>query len=581
MKLFCWILDKSESSFPVDVAHDDTVDDLKKEVMKTNSHALAGLDAVQLTIYKVSIKVTKNLKNEVSKYQLVEDDFLLESDILSDAFPNPVQGYLHVVVQIPFVGPGKRKPGEPAEGVHDRLKRTRLATMTPSDAGEPSLYLNLQNDPSEKILDDRPHPDADIPPIPLLYDGFGHFLDVMAGHDDVPGLADVQVRELHDAVDDFASKMTGYFGHEDERRDVGLNCLNKIFAARRATPIPPISSAAIGSIRSDGHNIAIHGSGTMGVEFKNSIAGINSLPTVELTGYVARLVSRMDQQIYEGWRVPCLGLTIVGCDITFYAIIAIDHRFRIIALTPTFSCIASASDGRDRTCLYSAFVASSVLQACLIQDATTISRNPAAIIPTPARLFPAVTRLRSYPPSNQYFSFEIQSFFPERLPNCLLYVAETPGPDKQRVVIKFARKYSIELHDFCARLGHAPAIYAFERLPGGWCAVAMRYVKSATPITHSPLLPTHRQLWEGQLRALMKKFHDQGLCHGDLRSPNIACEGQSVMLLDFDWGGKEGEACYPTWRLNEELLAGRVSEDLKITKDDDLRVLTNTLNRLG
>jgi hypothetical protein len=35
---------------------------------------------------------------------LVDDDFLLESDILSDAFPDPVQGYLHVVVQTPSVG---------------------------------------------------------------------------------------------------------------------------------------------------------------------------------------------------------------------------------------------------------------------------------------------------------------------------------------------------------------------------------------------------------------------------------------------------------------------------------------------
>ena len=54
MKLFCWILDKSESPFPVDVAHDDTVGDLKKKIMNENSDALAGLDADQLTLWKVS-----------------------------------------------------------------------------------------------------------------------------------------------------------------------------------------------------------------------------------------------------------------------------------------------------------------------------------------------------------------------------------------------------------------------------------------------------------------------------------------------------------------------------------------------
>ena len=54
MKLFCWVLDKNESSFPVNVAHDDTVGDLKKEIMNQNSNALAGLDADQLTLWKVS-----------------------------------------------------------------------------------------------------------------------------------------------------------------------------------------------------------------------------------------------------------------------------------------------------------------------------------------------------------------------------------------------------------------------------------------------------------------------------------------------------------------------------------------------
>ena len=38
---------------------------------------------------------------------------------------------------------------------------------------------------------------------------------------------------------------------------------------------------------------------------------------------------------------------------------------------------------------------------------------------------------------------------------------------------------------------------------------------------------------------------------------------------------------YPTWNLNDELLLqGRVSDDLIITKEDDRRVLNNTLARL-
>jgi hypothetical protein len=153
-------------------------------------------------------------------------------------------------------GPGKRKLSEPNEGVFNRFKRTKPVTTAPSQTGKSSTYLDLQNNPSEKILDDRPQPDADIPPIPLLYDGFGHFLDVMDGHEDVPGLADAEVRELQDAVDDFAVKMTTFFNNEDDQRDVGLKCLKKIFAAHRAIMIPPIAAAAIGSVKSDGHNIA-------------------------------------------------------------------------------------------------------------------------------------------------------------------------------------------------------------------------------------------------------------------------------------------------------------------------------------
>jgi hypothetical protein len=136
------------------------------------------------------------------------------------------------------------------------------------------------------------------------------------------------------------------------------------------------------------------------------------------------------------------------------------------------------------------------------------------------------------------------------------------------------------LHEFCAQSGHAPPILAFERLPGGWWAVAMEFIEHCIPITHLSLLPTHCDRWIAELHGLMDAFHKQDFVHGDLQDANIICSGDSMMLIDFDWGGKDGEAVYPTLNLNDELLLGRVSKDLKITKEDDRRVLGNTLARI-
>jgi serine/threonine protein kinase len=160
-----------------------------------------------------------------------------------------------------------------------------------------------------------------------------------------------------------------------------------------------------------------------------------------------------------------------------------------------------------------------------------------------------------------------------------MYIAEM-GADKQLVLIKFARWHSIELHRFCAKSGHAPQILAFERLPGGWFAVAMEYIEFGVPITDLSLLPAHRDRWMAKLLDLMDSFHEKDFVHSDLRDVNIICKNDSVMLIDFGWGGKEGEASYPTWNLNDELLEGRVSSNLTIRKEDDRRVLKNTLAKL-
>lgn len=41
-------------------------------------------------------------------------------------------------------------------------------------------------------------------------------------------------------------------------------------------------------------------------------------------------------------------------------------------------------------------------------------------------------------------------------------------------------------------------------------------------------------------------MHGQGLVHGDLRFMNILCDVKgNVMIVDFDWAGREGEVKYP------------------------------------
>jgi tRNA A-37 threonylcarbamoyl transferase component Bud32 len=109
----------------------------------------------------------------------------------------------------------------------------------------------------------------------------------------------------------------------------------------------------------------------------------------------------------------------------------------------------------------------------------------------------------------------------------------------------------------------------------------MEFVESSLPIAHPDLPLDHRDRWTKELQNLVSSFHARGLVHGDLRDANIICKGDSVMLIDFDWGGKDGQVFYRTANLNQELRDGRASNDLRIIQEDDRRVLGKTLAKLA
>jgi RIO1 family len=266
---------------------------------------------------------------------------------------------------------------------------------------------------------------------------------------------------------------------------------------------------------------------------------------------------------------------IPGPFVTFYAITFL-HQWRVVSLTPSLSCIPSACEGNDRKALYAAFSGALVLLGRIDEDVTRFISTPPP--PTIDRKLPYISALPKYGASNEIVQFRILKLHPDTQDHRLLYVAETS--DKKRIIVKFTRRYSIELHVFCAGRRHAPGILGFEKLPGGWFVIAMDYILPSVHPSQSPNLTRLCDKWIDDLQKLMQSFHDHGLVHGDLREPNILCDREKVVLIDFDWGGNVGEVSYPTARLCPELMDGRHGTDPKITKVDDRRVLENTLKGL-
>ena len=55
------------------------------------------------------------------------------------------------------------------------------------------------------------------------------------------------------------------------------------------------------------------------------------------------------------------------------------------------------------------------------------------------------------------------------------------GSSPREILVKFAQRYSRDLHIFCAEGGLAPELLGFEQLPGGWFALAMEKVDIVAP----------------------------------------------------------------------------------------------------
>ncbi|KAI9511687.1 protein kinase subdomain-containing protein PKL/ccin9 [Russula earlei] len=497
LDLFVYIIGLG-NAFPVNIERSKTVDHLKKAIVREKPNDLKGVDADRLKLYQVDLPDDEDLEEAAKQATEGQEPLKVSSRLLSKIFQrDPLEERVSILVEVPEIETGSRFDGKITL---ESLRKRKIVSTSASRISTQKMYRSIQAVPRERIWDDRPESDS-LPPISLLYDGFGHFLDIYKGRHNTR--APTKARgKLEMAVDSFSERMTKLYNNEASRMDEGLGTIR--------------------NGRTDGHFLGPHGAVSCVVEFKNELADINSIPAVELVSYIAKSHTQAmkDQRGPFRWRVPCLGLTIVDNDIQLFV----------------------KGDGA---------------------------------IPHDVNL-PYISALTRRDNKDVKLEFRIIGLHHDTQDYRHLYIAKTPDENIE-IIVKFSRRYSIELHELCAHRRHAPKILGFQELPGGWFAIAMEYISS-------PVSPSSSQDLEGlcdELWKLMEDFHDRGFVHGDLREPNILYDGERMILLDFDWGGKVGDAMYPTGLLTNELTDGRAEDaDSTISKDDDRRVLLNTINTI-
>ncbi|KAF8506859.1 hypothetical protein F5888DRAFT_1630006 [Russula emetica] len=250
----------------------------------------------------------------------------------------------------------------------------------------------------------------------------------------------------------------------------------------------------------------------------------------------------------------------------------VDTQVRVLPLAHPFVC--NDSELPDRMPLYVTFQAARQLLNRIKQDAVHILTSPPPRIPGSCRRLANVHDLLRVSGNNgqvgERMGFQITQKLETGLEGRRLLYLATSDHNQEQILLKFSRRYSKDLHEFCASVDHAPELLAFERLPGGWFGVAMKYYPLADRILESKRLCDHGETWLKDINNVVERFHAQGYVHGDLRPPNFIVNGDKLLLVDFDWGRKEGEATFPRRELHSVLRDSR--QDTRITQQKDTLV---------
>ena len=152
-----------------------------------------------------------------------------------------------------------------------------------------------------------------------------------------------------------------------------------------------------------------------------------------------------------------------------------------------------------------------------------------------------------------------------------MYIA-TLGGTGQQVIVKFTARYNEKAHRLLTKAGLAPVLHFCERVIGDLYMVVMDRMdgKSIWQL-QGDKIPVPAIVSERVGDAVLL-LHENDIVFGDLRDPNILYDASNdrVVLVDFDWAGKDGESRYPATLNLGNVWADEVSAYGIMKKDHDI-----------
>ncbi|KAG9028539.1 hypothetical protein FRB95_006358 [Tulasnella sp. JGI-2019a] len=433
----------------------------------------------------------------------------------------------------------------PQPGVHIIFQMgpmdDQYPSLAPSSAAKPSIFNILQNKPyGPLVYCNRPY-GASSTPVTILHPVFGQFVD---------DYTDNQLTaEDHSAALALSQRMSDIFPLEKNRAALFRAVFQEIFGidliAGRLDPT---------DYSTDGHTL-IGSHCYLITEVKNEIGFTGAEPFFQASSYhheYAKGPRHTPKYPYPQSRFPCFQLILFGSCLAIAGSVFGD-RIHADVLTPILPLFAHRSDIEmwRMTARY---------LAALRRGLGRLRQHYQDLQPTSideeTALYPYPTSFTS-PTGVKQFQYG-WGFFSNTTPRDrkLVFFGKLLQPDSKPIpiCIKFTRRYSEDVHKFCASNGWAPRLLGSERLAGGWQMIVMEEIVKYTHLGNftgekrEALIVNGLQ---GKLLEILHGLHAAGMVHGDFRDTNILVHHDvdsghiDTKLVDFDWAGVARVVRYP------------------------------------